>query len=252
MESGKVLDGGGRPVDFSTPYEPGAHLTYFREVKEEPVIPFKEKILYQDSHLLVACKPHFLPVIPAGSYVNECLLHRLKKRTSNPELVPINRIDRETAGLVLFSVNPETRGAYQSLFMAGRVEKTYLAVTRRLPGCTGGHWVVENRIQKGEPWFRNRIVPGRANSLTRMEILEVREDKALFKLMPGTGKKHQLRIHLSHLGFPILNDRFYPGLQPECPDDFSKPLQLLAGELVFTDPVSREHRRFVSPRSLDW
>ncbi len=250
IRQGKVLDEDGHPINFSTPYLPGARLSYFREVAKEPIIPFQETILHQDSHLIVACKPHFLPVIPSGSYVTQCLLHRLKERTDNPDLVPINRIDRETAGLVLFSVNPETRGAYQTLFMDGMVEKTYLAVTRNHSGSLGGRWRMENRIRAGRPWFRNCIASGMVNAVTRMKTLAIEGDRVLFQVTPQTGKKHQIRLHLSHLGFPILNDRFYPELKPEGPDDFSNPLQLLSKKISFTDPLTHKRQIFGSPRKL--
>lgn len=279
--SGKILTEQQTPVGLDTPYTPRGRLYYFREVDEEPSIPFTENIIFRNDDLLVACKPHFLPVIPAGPYVDECLLNRLKKRTGNHDLSPINRIDRETAGLVLFSMNKNTRGLYHQLFMNRRVKKTYIAVTL-YPGISGedrgresnttenletgnmalGNYgivtdgitnhIVEDRLIPGEPWFRMKSVDGKPNALTNISMVGARKNKALFKLSPITGKKHQLRLHLSSLGFPILNDRCYPKLLPKKELDFTAPLQLLAKTIQFYDPISSRKVTYESERRLDW
>ncbi len=238
--SGKVLTQKGEPVSFDMPYVPMEKLYYFREVAAESIIPFTEKIIFCSDELLVACKPHFLPVTPGGPHVNECLLHRLKKRTGNNDLSPINRIDRETAGLVLFSMNIKTRGLYQKMFMDGKVEKTYDAVAKYPGDQERKTWLIENRIVKGDPWFMMKIVPGKSNAVSKISLVRSKENRALFQLRPGTGKKHQLRLHLSGLGFPILNDRYYPTLLPEKKGDFSAPLQLLSRKIRFWDPVSEK------------
>jgi len=258
IDSGKVLSEKGDPISRDTSYSPLEKLHYFREVDEEPIIPFTEKIIFCNEQLLVACKPHFLPVTPGGPYVNQCLLHRLKKRTGNKDLSPINRIDRETAGLVLFSMNKKTRGDYQELFMKGEVEKTYYAVTKysqeqkKKSGTQSltQSWTVENRIVKGDPWFRMKTVPGKPNAVSKISLVRSKGNRALFQLCPGTGKKHQLRLHLSGLGFPILNDRYYPELLPEEKKNFSSPLQLLARKIRFRDPISARLVTYESKRQL--
>ena len=250
IESGKVLTEEGKIVFLETSYAPLKRLHYFREVAEESAIPFTETILFCNEEILVACKPHFLPVTPAGPYVNECLLHRLKKKTGNPNLSPINRIDRETAGLVLFSMNPETRGRYQELFMKGEIEKTYQAVTAFPHEPTKNSWIVENRLVKGDPWFRMKSAPGKPNAISKITLMEFKGNRAFFQLQPITGKKHQLRLHLSGLGFPILNDRYYPELLPERKKVFSDPLQLLARKLKFRDPISGTQMAYESNRRL--
>jgi tRNA pseudouridine32 synthase / 23S rRNA pseudouridine746 synthase len=248
--SKKVLTEKGEPISFDMPYTPLKRLYYFREVDEELIIPFTEKIIFCNEELLVACKPHFLPVTPAGPYVNQCLLHRLKKTTGNKDLAPINRIDRETAGLVLFSMNKKTRGRYQELFMKGEVEKTYYAVTKYLCAQEKKSWTIENRIIKGDPWFRMKTTPGEPNAVSKISLVRSRKNRALFQLCPLTGKKHQLRLHLSELGFPILNDRVYPELLPEKKGSFTAPLQLLAGKIRFRDPVSGRQVTYESERRL--
>jgi len=250
IATGKVLTEEGPPVTLDTPYMPNKRLFYFREVEKERAIPFQEQLLFSNDHLMVVCKPHFLPVTPSGPYVRETLLGRLKETTGNPFLSPINRIDRGTAGLVLISTNKETRGRYQQLFMDGLVRKTYEAVTDFSEDCGKTEWLVENRIEPGEPWFRMKSCEGKINARTRLRLLETQASQARFHLVPLTGKKHQLRIHLSGLNFPIVNDRYYPTLLPEMQDDFSRPLQLLSRKIEFRDPITGVEMSFESQRAL--
>lgn len=248
----KVLTEEGHPVTLATPYMPNKRLLYFREVEEEPVVPFQEQILFTNDHLMVACKPHFLPVTPGGPYVRESLINRLKEKTGNPFLSPINRIDRGTAGLVLISVNKATRGMYQQMFMDGRVKKIYEAVANFAYNSGQTEWMVENRIERGEPWFRMKTCEGKVNARSRIRQIEVKGSRARFQLFPVTGKKHQLRIHLSGLGFPIVNDRYYPALLPEMLDDFNRPLQLLSRKIEFRDPLTGQDMSFESPRNVSF
>ncbi len=252
IQKGKVLDDCGRPITADTKYSPAQRLFYFRETDSEPVIPFAEHILFQNDELLVACKPHFLPVIPGGRYVEECLLNRLRTRTGIDDLTPLHRLDRETAGIVAFSVNKTTRGLYHGLFMHGQVEKTYQALAEVDRPPRENRWTVENRIVRGEPRFRMQTVPGVANARSLIQLLEIKGSRGRFRLQPVTGKTHQLRLHLSGLGFSIVNDRVYPVLQPQTDDDFARPLQLLAEAIRFHDPVSKKPMEFRSERKLSW
>ena len=169
-----------------------------------------------------------------------------------PPVRAVHRIDRETAGIVLFSVNRKSRGLYGTLFMNGRVEKTYKAISTCLPTQETASWHVEDRIERGEPWFRMKTAPGKVNASSTINLVEVLGKRARFTLHPHTGKTHQLRIHMSGLGFGILNDRYYPELQPEREDNFDSPLQLVAERLRFKDPLSGKDREFESERGLLW
>lgn len=252
IRDGKVLNDRGEPISADTPYSPSKRIFYFREVANEPVIPFPEQILFQDEELLVACKPHFLPVIPGGRYVEECLLNRLRSRTGMTDLAPLHRLDRETAGIVIFSANPKTRGLYHELFMRRKVEKIYHALAEVNQPPRKYRWTVENRIVRGEPRFRMKTVPGDANACSHIQLLEEKKNRGYFRLQPVTGKTHQLRLHMSGLGFGIINDRVYPELQPERDDNFDQPLQLIAREIRFHDPVAGTDRKFTSERKLLW
>ena len=249
---GKVLNDDGIPITLSSEYVPQERIFYFREVASEPHIPFAEKILYRDEHLLVACKPHFLPVTPGGRYVDQCLLNRLRSSTGIRDLAPLHRIDRETAGIVLFSVNPQTRGHYGELILKGGLEKSYQAISAGRPADNRTLWTIENRIERGEPWFRMRSVSGTVNARSTIRLVETKEGRSLFYLQPITGKTHQLRIHMSGIGCGILNDRYYPQLQPESVDNFDTPLQLIARSVRFRDPLCGKLREFISERKLLW
>ena len=250
LEQGKIIDDWENVITSDTPYQPHLRLRYFREVEQEPEIPFHEKILFQNEHFLIVDKPHFLPVTPAGPYVNQCLLYRLKVTTGIDELVPVHRIDRETAGLVMFSVNKERRGVYHDLFSSGKAHKIYEAVATLPDNPVQEAWQIRSRIVRGEPWFRVKHVEGEVNAISNIFLLKCHEQYGYFRLEPLTGKQHQLRLHLSLIGSQILHDRYYPELQPKRPDDFSRPLQLLAKELRFDDPVSKKTLEFRSTRKL--
>ncbi|PPT45868.1 pseudouridine synthase [Xanthomonas arboricola] len=241
----RVLDANGYALNTSTPCRPGADIHYFREVVDEPAIPLAEAIVHVDSHLVVVCKPHFLPVVPAGAYVHQTLLTRLVRRFDNPALVPLHRIDRDTAGLVLFSANPATRGVYQALFRERRIRKHYLAVAPPLPGLRFPY-VHRSRLEPGEPFFRMREGVGEPNSETVIDVVARGVDTWTYRLEPVTGRKHQLRVHMAALGVPILHDRFYPELEDQRPDDPERPLQLFAHTLAFDDPITGESRSFTA------
>jgi tRNA pseudouridine32 synthase/23S rRNA pseudouridine746 synthase len=250
LESGGVHDEAGMAVGTDSPYLPDSRLFYRRQVAEEPVIPFAEAVVYEDEHLLVADKPPFLPVSPVGAYVAETLVERLRQRTGNDQLSPLHRIDRETSGLVLLAKSRVARGRYQPLFAAGLVRKTYAAIST----CAGvpewRHCLVENRIEQGQPWFRMEVRPGPVNARSHIHLQEVRNGRARLLLHPETGKKHQLRLHLSSLGLPLVGDRFYPILLPAGADDFQHPLQLLALRLELPDPFGSAVHSFESGRRL--
>ncbi len=226
---------------------------YFRRLAREPEIPFEEHILFQDEHLLVADKPHFLPVTPSGLYLHQTLLNRLKKKTQIQTLSPIHRIDRDTAGLVIFSVKPEERAQYQNLFRDRVVMKLYEAIapyseelSKKLP------LTYRSRLEESAHFLQMQEVEGEANTDTRIELIEQNGSWARYYLMPGSGKKHQLRVHLNALGVPIKNDQIYPTLTPyqEYELDFTKPLQLLAKKISFKDPITAEDREFCSGQEL--
>ncbi len=242
---GRVQDANGYALAAATPYRVGMEVRYFREVPDEPRIPFEARILFADEDLVVADKPHFLPVVPAGRFVTETLLRRLRAQLDNPALVPLHRIDRETAGLVLFSANEETRATYQALFRQRAIEKHYEAIAPPLPLLSMPH-VRSSHLQAGEPFFRMCEAGGESNSRTRIEAIERREHAWRYALQPVTGRKHQLRVHMAALGAPIVNDSLYPELCSHAPDDFSRPLQLLAKSLRFIDPVDGRPRQFES------
>ena len=245
MAKGEVIDECGRTVDPQTAYRIGACIFYYRELENETRIPFVEQVLYRDEHILVADKPHFLPVIPSGRFLHQTLLVRLRNTYNFESLVPIHRLDRETAGVVLFSVNPKTRGHYTSIFRNRKVTKVYEALAPSID-ATRLPTIRRSRIVQGQPFFRMKEVEGAANSETHITYGRTAGGNSVYRLIPLTGRKHQLRLHLAALGIPIVNDKLYPVITRGDDDDFSRPLQLLAKSLAFQDPVSGQQHYFES------
>ncbi|MCP5076923.1 MAG: pseudouridine synthase [Psychromonas sp.] len=246
ISDGKVHRHDGSLITARSPFKAQQRIYYYREVESEPIIPFKESILFQDQHILVAYKPHFLPVIPGGKYVNECLQNRLRRSTAIKTLQALHRLDRVTAGLVVFSVNPETRHKYHHLFESRQIDKSYQAIAsiNKTENLVGQRWEIKNRLVQSEPRFCMHVSEGKSNSHSIIQCLQQAASKALFELTPVTGKTHQLRVHMQTLGWPILNDKYYPTLQPLTADNYSTPLQLLAKQLRFIDPVTQQTRCF--------
>ena len=251
MACGEVVNASGVLITPRMPYRRGECIFYYRDLGDTEIeIPFEEQILYCDAHLLVVDKPHFVPVIPTGRFLHQSLLVRLKKKTGLADLTPIHRLDRETAGVIIFSLNPASRGAYQSMFQQRAMEKTYEALAGMLEGPQFP-FIHRSRMVEADKFFLMREVVGEPNSETRIDLIERRGSQGLYRLNPITGHKHQLRVHMASLGVPIVNDTFYPqALSADVPDNFAAPLQLLARSIAFTDPLSGAVRYFESRRSL--
>ena len=244
-----IFDLKGNVLTLESAFQANTHIYYYRFLAHEISVPFQEKILFENEDLLVVDKPHFLTMSPTGQYVQETLLVRLKKTTNNSDLTPIHRLDRETAGVVLFSKKPSSRGIYQQLFAEKKVQKIYHAIAPyradlTLP-CT-----VELRMEKGEPFYTMQIINGLVNSSTEIDMLEHNHSWAKYQLKPLTGKQHQLRVHLNYLNIPIQNDPFYPQVIHKAAADFSAPLQLLAKEIYFLDPITQHPLHFCSDQEL--
>jgi len=249
VNRGELVDERGKAITLDHHYRCGACIYYYRERAFEALIPFQETILFQSDELLVVDKPHFLPVTPGGRFLRETLLVRLKLRTGLETLSPIHRLDRETAGVMMLSVNPATRSLWQSLFRKKVVAKYYEALAAFRNDL---FFPLErvSRLERDDAFFRMKEIDGEPNAHTMINLVEIRENLALYGLTPVTGKMHQLRIHMNALGIPILNDAFYPNAKPAGTDDFSKPLKLLAKRIAFTDPITGENKLFESMQSL--
>jgi tRNA pseudouridine32 synthase/23S rRNA pseudouridine746 synthase len=250
MARGDVVDNDGKPLTPASRFKRGLRMFYYRELDEpETPIPFKEEILHLDQHLVVVDKPHFLPVIPSGRFLHETLLVRLRKTLGEEDLVPIHRLDRETAGVVIFSRNAASRGVYQSMFQKRVIDKEYEALAPHLHGVQFP-FTYRSCMVEGDKFFVMKEVAGEPNSETLIDVIEQRGELTLYRLFPHTGRQHQLRVHLSALGVPIVNDAFYPVALPCKQDDVSQPLQLLARAISFIDPLTGEWREFRSRRTL--
>ena len=256
LARGDVLDADGRPLAADAPCVAGSLVWYWRDPPPEPRVPFDVELLHQDEHLVVVDKPHFLPVIPSGRHLRETVLVRLRRQLGIATLAPMHRLDRETAGVLVFTVRAGERGAYHALLRERAVTKVYEAIAP-WRGDLALPIVARHRLEKpdGAGFMQVRVVPGEPDSEALVELVERLDgQRALYRLTPRTGRTHQLRVQMNALGLPIVGDRIYPTLWPEpapgAPPDWSHPLQLLAREIAFADPVTGEPRRFASRRRL--
>ena len=274
LSHGRVLDSQGQPISPAQSLKPGQVLWYWREVPQEHAPPEDLSVVFQDEHLVVVDKPHFMSVSPAGQHVQHTALVRLRELLNLPELSPMHRLDLETAGLLVFVVKAQDRGAYQGLFLQGAIHKTYQAVVPHRP-WQARPTVVRHRLvePQGEGFMQMQVVEGPPNAELKVSLLDhcldvpqpwqqwaadrgldTRSGWSRLELRPSTGRKHQLRAQLNALGCPIAGDRIYPVLQaalhPQAPPDWSAPLQLLATQLRFLDPIQGTPRHFQTGRKL--
>jgi tRNA pseudouridine32 synthase/23S rRNA pseudouridine746 synthase len=247
----RIVDRNG-PVAPDARFVPEHFLWFHRDVPDEVPVPFEIGIVHRDDDLLVVDKPHFLATIPRGKHIVQTALVRLRRDLDLPTLSPAHRLDRVTAGLLMFVIRPERRGAYQTLFRDRLVRKTYEAIARHDPTLDLPR-TVRSRIVKERGVITAQEVPGPPNAETLVELVEHRDGLGRYRLTPTTGRTHQIRLHMSGLGVPIQGDDFYPVLTESPLDDFTRPLQLLATTLEFRDPITGEQRRFRSRATLrDW
>lgn len=275
-DGGCLTDEAGRPAGPADPVIPGGIYFFHRPVPHEDPVPFDLTVLYEDRDIIVVDKPHFLASTPNGRFVRQSAVTRLRVELGEPDLVAVHRLDRVTAGLLLFSRRPDTRGAYQSLFQNREVRKAYRALSwlpedfdpealparrrTRLHKTKGDRQVLE---VPGEPntetllrFVRTagqaprRLPPTAAPTVGPEESLPHDEAELTsigeFALEPVTGKTHQLRVHMNGLGLPMVGDPVYPADWAPDPYDFSEPLQLVADRLSFVDPLNGEERTFQS------
>jgi tRNA pseudouridine32 synthase/23S rRNA pseudouridine746 synthase len=243
--AGEVVTPDGVAVTAATVMPPGSHVYLYRDLRDEVEVPFPVPVLYRDDHIVVVDKPHFLATMPRGRHVAQTAVVRLRRELDLPELSPAHRLDRLTAGVLLFTARREVRGAYQTMFARGAVRKTYLARAGVDPNLRFPR-VVWSRIDKRRSQLQAVERPDSPNAETLVEHL----GDGLYRLTPRTGRTHQLRVHMASLGLPIHGDPLYPNVIDAAADDFSQPLQLLAHRLEFDDPVTGRRREFVSRRTL--
>ncbi|PRY31612.1 tRNA pseudouridine32 synthase / 23S rRNA pseudouridine746 synthase [Umezawaea tangerina] len=248
LRESRIVDMDG-PLAPGAPFVPNSSVWFHRDLPDEVAVPFEIGVVHRDDDLLVVDKPHFLATIPRGKHVVETALVRLRRELDLPDLVPAHRLDRVTAGLIMFIVNPARRGAYQTMFRDRVVHKEYEAIAPHDPALELPR-TVRSHIVKEKGVITARELDAPPNSETLVELVEHRDGLGRYRLLPRTGRTHQLRLHMNGLGVPILGDDFYPVLTETALDDYRKPLQLLAKVLSFTDPVSGRPRRFESPSTL--
>ena len=251
LEAGEFVDQAGLPLTGEEPYRRHTFVWFHRALSTETPVPFPLDVLEQTDRFVVVDKPHFLATTPRGAHVTETALVKLRVALDLPELAPAHRLDRLTAGVLVFTKSRVHRGAYAGVFQSGGANKTYDALAPFDPALEFPRTIV-GRIEKRRDSLQAELVEGEPNTETLVEIEEVRGNYARYRLTPTTGKTHQLRVHMASLGLPILGDSLYPKVMDVAPDDFTAPLQLIARRLRFTDPIDKTPRDYVSRYKLRW
>ena len=250
LAAGQIVDEDGRAVREDDPFVHGRYTFFHRELREEPVVPGKVQVLHRDERLVVVDKPPFLSTIPRGRHVMQSVVVRMRAELDLPELSPLHRLDRGTSGVLLLATERQWRGPYQKVFERKAVDKTYRALAPLRPELELPV-VVRNHIRKERGTWQAEVVPGApVNAETLVELEGEVGGLGVYRLTPRTGRTHQLRLHLLGLGIPILGDQLYPVVRDVPVDDFRDPMQLLAAQIAFDDPVDGRRRVFSSGRSL--
>lgn len=250
---GEIVDADGRALSLDEPSRRNTSIYLYRDLPDEVPIPFDLPILYRDENIVVVDKPHFLASMPRGAHVTQTALVRLRRQLGSDAVAPAHRLDRLTAGVLLFTLRQPVRGAYQELFAQRRAEKEYRALAPSADFT--GTQVVRNRIEKTAGDLRARVVEGPVNAISEITEIARTDAGSVYRLIPHTGRTHQLRLHMAQNGVPIVGDPLYPEVRPELaqrPDcgDFAEPLRLIAHTLSFTDPLTGQRRRFESRRTV--
>lgn len=246
----RIVYESGTPAVGSDPYQPHTFVWFHRDLSEETFVPGPIHVVHRDERIIVIDKPAFLSTIPRGRHVQQSVVVRLRAELGLPELSPLHRLDRVTSGLLIMATEKRWRGAYQTMFMRGEVGKTYRALAPLRPELLLPV-IVRNHLSKQRGQMQAEVLSDApVNAESRIELESERAGEGIYRLKPRTGRTHQLRMHMLGLGIPISGDPLYPVVQDVAVDDFRTPLQLLASEMEFTDPVDGGVRRFESVRRL--
>jgi len=225
--------------------------------------PLAVPVLYEDEDMIVVDKPPGLVMHPGEGHEDEGL-DLLLRRRYGPSARLVHRIDRDTSGVVVVARgHPHSAARLTETFREGDAMKTYLALVSGVPEPGSG--VIDAPIlDRKAPGERPRIAEGGREARTEYETLEAFAGFAWLKLRPKTGRRHQIRVHLAHIGHPLAVDPIHAhrrqlrlkDLRPDLPPTWKNPvvldrLPLHAAELVLRHPRTGEEMKFTAPLPPD-
>ncbi len=256
----RLIDLGGVHVDgrrvrrCSLPMAPGQHVeVHYDGLPLAPFVIVPGQILYRDRYLLALDKPAGIATQPTPARyqgtVYAALCDHLKE-SGKLTLGMVQRLDRDTSGVMIFSIHPAAHRGLTAAFTAHRVTKRYLALVSGVPAEAAG----EFRSLIARRRSTNRMVSverGGKEAITRYRVLASAAGAALVEVEIPTGRSHQIRLHFAEAGHPLLGDAGYGG--PRIFGDGTVPRQMLhARELSLAHPVGGAPLHLVSPLPEDF
>lgn len=196
----------------------GETVRLFRPPFEEPEVPLHFGVLFEDESVLAIDKPAGLPVHPSATYHHNTLTALLRQRFGNDPPRIAHRLDRETSGLLICGRTPDSERTLKLGFENRKVTKRYLAIVRgRMPEDEGRIALPMDNAKEGLHILMEVVPEGEGSpSVTEYRVVARTDEATLVSLAPQTGRQHQLRVHLSAIGFPIIGDKLYgpEGVEP--------------------------------------
>ncbi|MCC5808360.1 MAG: RluA family pseudouridine synthase [Opitutales bacterium] len=251
--AGHIRDESGTPLAADSVVRAGQRCLHIRPEETEPDVDARIRILHEDEALLVLAKPAPLPMHPAGRYNRNTLVHILALACAPFKPRPAHRLDANTTGVVVCARTRHFARFLQPLFARGEVEKTYLV--RVLGQPESDTFSCDAPVSAGPTATGCRTVDETAGLSARTDFRVIARSPAdnttLLEARPRTGRTNQIRVHLWHLGLPVLGDPAYlPGRRIGTTQTLpvhAPPLCLHAWKIAFAHPLTGERLQFEAP-----
>lgn len=218
--------------------------------KSENILPnpdIKFRILYEDEDILVVDKPYGMPTHPSIHHYTDTLANGVCAYINSPDFTfhPVNRLDRETSGVVLLAKNMLSAHLLSKQLKEHKIEKTYYAITKNCPKEDSGT-IIAPIARERESIIKRCVREDGKYAETLYKVIKSNGDKTLVMTKPVTGRTHQIRVHFAHIGCPLLGDRLYGT------EILNERTRLHCKELTFIHPITEKKMTITSPEPDDF